>query len=281
MKYTVIALLAALFAVQAVELNDELVGLPFDLSANFPSVPEATKAVNGSSIQFLASTLVDVLKSLPVQSTYNGIIPYSVLQEYFAQKVSEMQNSIPPAELELIINSFKSINAALEILIPTFPALQKSLITLTKALPDASVILTKYANSSLLPREVYQEMKQLYPVLNEAVEDVIPAFPGLADSLAILTNELIHLGPALPSITRYMSTYKADSVAQYENSIPVLKNATIAYSKAFARFYQKVFPSLYSAVSTFKSGNLFQQQSLRISPQPQIVQHPFRFFYVP
>merc|ERR1712071_466224 len=85
------------------------------------------------------------------------------------------------------------MDKALETIKPAFPALKNSLLTLTDALLAFASIRSKYRKAvpngdGPIPKGIYKRIVHLMPVLDEALEQLTPAFPILAETLIMLSR---------------------------------------------------------------------------------------------
>merc|ERR1712071_334594 len=88
------------------------------------------------------------------------------------------------------------------------------LYALTDALPAFTSIVTQYQKAvkkgnEHLSKDVHEKLFQLFPVLNEALEQLTPAFPILADTLTMMTKELPQLARVMPAFHRSFSSQNA------------------------------------------------------------------------
>jgi len=240
--WQVVLLFSAVFAIQAATENDDpLQGVPFDLYEN--SALSDTNSVDLTVI----SPLVSALGSLSSLGPSNR-----------EQNLADLKNGLPPNDFETVNHAVKALDKAYETLKPAFPALTKSLTTLYKALPALSSVVSKYQKAApqgtgLVPKGLYEDMVQLFPVLNEVLEQLTTAFPILAETLTILTNELPQLLTSMPTISRYILARNAGFRSQLVHLLPAYGKAADVFSAGVTKFNENALPALMATLSSTNS----------------------------
>merc|ERR1712127_1089852 len=95
-------------------------------------------------------------------------------------------------------------------------------------------------------------MVQLFPVLNEVLEQLTTAFPIL-ETLTILTNELPQLLTSMPTISRYILARNAGFRSQLVHLLPAYGKAADVFSAGVTKFNENALPALMATLSSTNS----------------------------
>merc|ERR1712071_593039 len=171
------------------------------------------------------------------------------------QSLTHLKSMLPPAEFETVMHSLITLDRANETLQYALPARRKSLYALTDALPAFTSIVTQYQKAvkkgnEHLSKDVHEKLFQLFPVLNEALEQLTPAFPILADTLTMMTKELPQLARVMPAFHRSFSSQNAVIRYQLAFSLPAYGKASDSFHDNISKFNEYSLPHLVSFLSS-------------------------------
>ena len=201
---------------------------------------------------------IDLATIQPIISALSLFSPFSPMNR--RKNLVLMQTILSPSDFQTVMDSVLGMDKALETIKPAFPALKNSLLTLTDALPAFASIRSKYRKAvpngdGPIPKGIYKRIVHLMPVLDEALEQLTPAFPILAETLIMLSRELSKLSPAMPALYQYISAHNAGVRSVMDFSLPAYGKACDSIEDSLSKFKEYALPYLVSFLSAIIRAN--------------------------
>ena len=195
----------------------------------------------------------DINNLQQLMSAFGSLTSYAIYNR--EKNLAHLRNTLSSNDFQTVMHGVMTLDRANETLQEAFPALRQSLYTLTDALPAFTSIIShnreaKPNRHGTLPKEVQERLFQLFPVLNEALGQFIPAFPIVTDTLIMLVKELPRFFTAIPALSRSFASKNAAVRSQLALTLPAYGRACDSLNDNVSKFNEYALPYLVPFLSS-------------------------------